>query len=96
MIDIPPWLGSLIISFVIGAVIGMLIKHFLKFGIILLVVVVILLSLGYVQSEYFGLVLNLISPEISSIWKDSVITTSSGVASSILFFVGLGLAIWKT
>ena len=96
MIDIPPWLGSLIISFVIGAVIGMLIKHFLKFGIILLVVVVVLLSLGYVQQEYFGLVLNLISPEISSIWKDSVLTTSSGVLSSILFFVGLGLSIWKT
>ena len=95
MFVIPPWLGSIAISFVIGSVIGMLVKHFLKFGVILIVVVVVLLSLGYIQPESFKLVLNLISPEVSSIWQDSLITTGSGVASSILFFVGLALAIWK-
>ena len=95
MIVIPPWLGSILISFVIGAVIGMLIKHFLKFGVILVVAVVVLLSLGYIQPESFKLVLNLISPEVSSIWQDSLITTGSGVASSVLFFVGLALAIWR-
>ncbi len=95
MIVIPPWLGSMLISFVIGAVIGMLVKHFLKFGVILIVVVVVLLSLGYIQPESFKLVLNLISPEVSSIWSDSLITTGSGVASSVLFFVGLALAIWR-
>lgn len=74
----------------------MLIKHFLKFGVILLVAVVVLLSLGYIQPESFQLVLNLISPEIASIWKDSLVTTSSGVASSVVFFFGLALAVWKT
>ena len=88
-------MGSIAISFVIGAVIGMLIKHFLKFGVILIVVVVVLLSLGYIQPESFKLVLNLISPEVASIWQDSLVTTGSGIASSILFFVGLALAIWK-
>ncbi len=95
MIVIPPWVGSIAISFVIGAVIGMLIKHFLKFAIILVVVVVVLLSLGYIQPDSFKLVLNLISPEVASIWQDSLVSTASGVASSILFFVGLALAIWR-
>ena len=96
MTDIPPWIGSLVISLIIGFVIGYLLKHFLKFGVILLVAVVVLLSLGYIQPESFQLLLGLISPEVTSLWKDSMITTGSGVLSSILFFVGLALAIWKT
>ncbi len=96
LIAIPPWLGSLLISLLIGFIIGALIKHFLKFGLILVVVVVVLLTLGYVATSSFELVLNLISPEVASIWKDSMITTASGIASSILFFLGLAIAVWKS
>ena len=75
---------------------GTLFEHFLKIGILTLVVVVVLLSLGYVRADYFTLVLNLISPEVTSMWKDSLITTTTGVLSSVLFFVGLAMAVWKT
>ena len=96
MIDFPAWLGSLLVSLFIGAIIGMLIKHFIKWGIVAIVVVVILLTFGYVESHYFTLVLNLISPEVTSIWKDSVVTSTSGYASTVMFFFGLALAVWKT
>lgn len=74
----------------------MLIKHFVKWGIVAIIVVAVLLTLGYVQQQYFTLILNLINPEVTSIWKDSVITSTSGVASSVMFFLGLALAVWKT
>jgi len=96
MFEIPAWLGSLIISLFIGGIIGMLIKHFVKWGIVAIIVVAVLLTLGYVQQQYFTLILNLINPEVTSIWKDSVITSTSGVASSVMFFLGLALAVWKT
>ena len=96
MIDFPAWLGSLLVSLFIGAIIGMLIKHFIKWGIVAIVVVAILLTFGYVEPQYFTLVLNLISPEVTSIWKDSVITSTSGYASTVMFFLGLALAVWKT
>ena len=74
----------------------MLIKHFMKWGIVAIVVVAILLTFGYVEPQYFTLVLNLISPEVTSIWKDSVVTSTSGYASTVMFFLGLALAVWKT
>ena len=96
LLEIPAWLGSLLVSLFIGAIIGMLIKHFIKWGIVAIVVVAILLTFGYVEPQYFTLVLNLISPEVTSIWKDSVVTSTSGYASTVMFFLGLALAVWKT
>ena len=96
LFEIPAWLGSLLVSLFIGAIIGMLIKHFIKWGIVAIVVVAILLTFGYVEPQYFTLVLNLMSPEVTSIWKDSVVTSTSGYASTVMFFLGLALAVWKT
>ena len=96
LLEIPAWLGSLLVSLFIGAIIGMLIKHFIKWGIVAIVVVAILLTFGYVEPQYFTLVLNLMSPEVTSIWKDSVVTSTSGYASTVMFFLGLTLAVWKT
>ena len=36
----------------------------------------------------FTLVLNWYSPEVTSIWKDSVVTSTSGYASTVMFFLG--------
>ena len=96
LLEIPAWLGSLLVSLFIGAIIGMLIKHFIKWGIVAVVVVAILLTFGYVEPQYFTLVLNLMFPEVTSIWKDSVVTSTSGYASTVMFFLGLALAVWKT
>lgn len=95
MVVVPAWIGSLLISLMIGFIIGALLRHFLKFGVLALILVVVLLSLGYASPSAFQEVLNLINPEIKQIWADSLVTSVSGMASSIVFFFGLGLAVWK-
>jgi hypothetical protein len=85
-----------LISLLIGFIIGALLKHFLKFAVIVIIVVVVLLTLGYATGSAFDEVLSLISPEVKQIWLDSQVTTASGVASSVLFFFGLALAVWRT
>lgn len=75
----------------------MLLKHFLKFGIAVFVLIAALWGVGYVKPQYFLVMINLIKPEISSVWQDAQITMSAGtgIASTVLFFLGMAVAIWK-
>ncbi len=96
---IPTWVGGIVLALVIGLIIGSLVRHHVKFGIILVVAVAILLTFGMVSESSLLLVFAFAQPEALVIWNFAqtlfAYFGTTVYIDAIFVAIGLLIGLWK-